>query len=85
QRRRLQDVLFPDGLHYSPKTKEYRTSYIHLLLEITVCFIETWASEKNKTRRHFVFGSRVVDILEKRSNYDYIRSLKNYIRKSERM
>jgi hypothetical protein len=26
QKRRWQDVLFPDGLHYSPKTKEYRTS-----------------------------------------------------------
>ena len=51
----------PDGLHYSPKTKEYRTSNIHLLLEITGCFIETWTSEKNKTRRQNVFGSRVVD------------------------
>ena len=65
--RRLQDVLFPDGLHYSPKTKEYRTSNIHILLEITGCFIDTWTSEKNKTRRQNVFGSRVVDILEKRS------------------
>jgi len=37
----LQDVLFPDGLHYSPKTKEYRTSNIHLLLEITGCFTDT--------------------------------------------
>jgi hypothetical protein len=61
QKRRLQDVLFPDGLHYSPKNKEYRTSNIHLLLEITGCLIETWASEKNKTRRQNVFGSRVVD------------------------
>ena len=60
QKRRLQDVLFPDGLHYSPKTTEYRTSNIHLLLEITGCFIETWTSEKNKTRRQNVFGSRVV-------------------------
>ena len=60
QKRRLQDVLFPDGLHYSPKTKEYRTSNIHLLLEITSCFIDTWTSEKNKTRRQNVFGSRVV-------------------------
>ena len=60
QKQGLQEVLFPDGLHYSPKTKEYRTSNIHLLLEITGCFIETWTSEKNKTRRHFVFGSRVV-------------------------
>jgi hypothetical protein len=68
QKRRLQDVLFPDGLHYSPKTKEYRTSNIHLLLEITGCFIDTWTSEKNKTRRQNVFGSRVVDILENRSN-----------------
>ena len=67
QKRRLQDVLFPDGLHYSPKTTEYRTSNIHLLLEITGCFIDTWNSEKNKTRRQNVFGSRVVDILEKRS------------------
>ena len=67
QKRRLQDVLFPDGLHYSPKTTEYRTSNIHLLLEITGCFIDTWTSEKNKTRRQNVFGSRVVDILEKRS------------------
>ena len=56
----LQDVLFPDGLHYSPKTTEYRTSNIHLLLEITSCFIDTWTSEKNKTRRQNVFGSRVV-------------------------
>ena len=31
------------------------------------CFIETWTSEKNKTRRQNVFGSRVVDVLEKRS------------------
>ena len=67
QKRRLQHVLFPDGLHYSPKTKEYRTSNIHLLLEITGCFIDTWNSEKNKTRRQNVFGSMVVDILEKRS------------------
>jgi hypothetical protein len=66
----LQDVLFPDGLHYSPKTKEYRTSNIHLLLEITGCFIDTWNSEKNETRRQNVFGSRVVDILEKRSKLD---------------
>ena len=60
QKRRLQDVLFPHGLHYSPKTKEYRTSNIHLLLEITGCLIDTWNSEKNKTRRQNVFGSRVV-------------------------
>ena len=60
QKRRLQDVLFPDGLCYSPKTTEYRTSNIHLLLEITSCFIDTWTSEKNKTRRQNVFGSRVV-------------------------
>ena len=58
--RALQDVLFPDGLHYSPKTTEYRTSNIHLLLEITGCFIDTWTSDKNKTRRQNVFGSRVV-------------------------
>jgi hypothetical protein len=25
QKQGLQEVLFPDGLHYSPKTKEYRT------------------------------------------------------------
>ena len=60
QKRRLQHVLFPDGLHYSPKTKEYRTSNIHLLLEITGCFIDTWTADKNKTRRQNVFGSRVV-------------------------
>ena len=59
-KRRLQEVLFPEGLWYAPKTREYLTSNIHLLLEITGCFIETWTSEKNKTRRQNVFGSRVV-------------------------
>ena len=59
-KRRLQEVIFPDGLWYAPKTREYRTKNIHLLLEITGCFIETWTSEKNKTRRQNVFGSRVV-------------------------
>ena len=29
-------------------------------LEITGCLIDTWTSEKNKTRRQNVFGSRVV-------------------------
>ena len=59
-KRRLQELIFPDGLWYAPKTREYRTTNIHLLLEITGCFIETWTSEKNKTRRQNVFGSRVV-------------------------
>lgn len=35
QKRRLQDVLFPDGLHYSPKTTEYRTSNVHITADIT--------------------------------------------------
>lgn len=74
QKRRLQDVLFPDGLHYSPKTTEYRTSNIHLLLEITGCFIDTWNSEKNKTRRQNVFGSRVVDNSFEISNFKIWRS-----------
>ena len=74
QKRRLQDVLFPDGLHYSPKTTEYRTSNIHLLLEITSCFIDTWSSEKNKTRRQNVFGSRVVDNSFEISNFKIWRS-----------
>ena len=74
QKRRLQDVLFPDGLHYSPKTTEYRTSNIHLLLEITGCFIDTWTSEKNKTRRQNVFGSRVVDNSFEISNFKIWRS-----------
>ncbi len=59
-KRRLQELIFPDGLWYVPKTREYRTTNIHLLLEITGCFIDTWTSEKNKTRRQNVFGSRVV-------------------------
>ena len=69
----LQEVLFPDGLHYSPKTTEYRTSNIHLLLDITNCFIETWGSEKNKTRRQNVFGSRVVDNSIEISNFELSR------------
>ena len=59
--RNRQDVLIPDGLHYSPKTKEYRTSNIHLLLEITGCFTETWASKQQqdpKTKCLRVSGSR---------------------------
>ena len=59
-KRRLQEVMFPDGLWYAPKTSEYRTSNIHLLLEITGCFIETWTGIKNKTQRQKAFGSHLV-------------------------
>ncbi len=59
-KRRLQEVLFPDGLWYAPKTREYLTSNIHLLLEITSCFRETWTPSKNKTQRQKAFGSHVV-------------------------
>ena len=48
------------GLWYAPKTSEYRTSNIHLLLEITGCFIETWTGIKNKTQRQKAFGSHLV-------------------------
>jgi hypothetical protein len=34
--------------------------------------METWSSDKNKTRRQNVFGSRVLDILEKRSKVNRI-------------
>jgi hypothetical protein len=54
-------------MNLAPKTKDYQTSNIHRILEITSCFIDTWSSAKNKTRRQNVFGSRVVDILEKKS------------------
>ena len=54
-------------MNLAPKTKDYQTSNIHRILEITSCFIDTWSSVKNKTRRQNVFGSRVVDILEKTS------------------
>lgn len=60
QKRRLQEVLFPSGLLYNPKTREYLTSNAHILLELTGCFIETWSTVKNKTQRQNAFGSRLV-------------------------
>ena len=47
-------------MNLAPKTKDNQTSNIHRILEITSCFIDTWSSVKNKTRRQNVFGSRVV-------------------------
>ena len=64
-------------MNLAPKTKDYQTSNIHRILEITSCFIDTWSSAKNKTRRQNVFGSRVVDILEKRSNSNGYRALRH--------
>jgi site-specific DNA recombinase len=60
QKRRIQEVLFPSGLLYDPKTREYLTSNAHILLELTGCFIETWGTVKNKTQRQNAFGSRLV-------------------------
>ena len=60
QKRRIQEVLFPSGLLYDPKTREYLTSNAHILLELTGCFIETWSTVKNKTQRQNAFESRLV-------------------------
>jgi hypothetical protein len=56
QKRRLQDVLFPSGLLYNPKTREYLTSNTHILFELTGCFIEIWSAEKTKPKGKMPLG-----------------------------
>jgi len=44
-----------NALKKSPKTSEYRTSNIYLLLQITDCFIGTWTRiKKPKGNKHLV-------------------------------
>ena len=44
------------------KKQEYLTSEMHLLFDITDCFIESWESNKNKTQRQNAFESRLVEL-----------------------
>ena len=45
------------------KKQEYLTSEMHLLFDITDCFIESWESNKNKTQRQNAFESRLVELV----------------------
>ena len=62
QKRSFQKLIFPEGLRYSMKKQEYLTSEMHLLFDITDCFIESWESNKNKTQRQNAFESRLVEL-----------------------
>jgi site-specific DNA recombinase len=63
QKRSFQKLIFPEGLRYSMKKQEYLTSEMHLLFDITDCFIESWESNKNKTQRQNAFESRLVELV----------------------
>ena len=62
QKRAFQKLVFPEGLRYSMKKQEYLTSEMHLLFDITGCFIESWEANKNKTQRQNAFESRLVEL-----------------------
>ena len=49
QKRVLQKLLFPEGLQYSLKNKEYLTSKAGVLFELTNCFSGIYADKIKKT------------------------------------
>ena len=51
QKRVLQKLLFPEGLQYSLKNKEYLTSKAGTLFELTNCFSNTYGNKTKKTHQ----------------------------------
>jgi site-specific DNA recombinase len=60
KKRKFQNLLFPEGLHYSIKNRKYLTSKTNTLFELTKCFSNGYASEKQKTHLQKSDGSRLV-------------------------
>ena len=62
QKRVLQKLLFPEGLQYSLKNKEYLTSKAGVLFELTNCFSNIYGGiikktyQENPDKSHLVPG-----------------------------
>jgi site-specific DNA recombinase len=60
KKRKFQNLLFPEGLHYSIKNRKYLTSKTNTLFELSNCFSNGYYSEKQKTHPQKWDGSRLV-------------------------
>ena len=48
KKRKFQNLLFPEGLHYSIKNRKYLTSKTNTLFELTKFFFQMVMTQKNK-------------------------------------
>ncbi len=60
KKRRFQSLLFPEGLLYSIKNRNYRTSKMSQLFELTSCFSRSWIVVKEKNHPQNEDGSCLV-------------------------
>ncbi len=60
QKRKFQYLLFPEGLEYSIKSRECRTSKISILFELTKSISKAYINEKQKTHQLLTNGSYLV-------------------------
>mgnify|MGYP006152975513 CR=1 FL=1 len=60
QKRVFQKLLFPEGLQYSLKNKEYLTSKTGVLFELTNCFSKTYFDKTKKTYQENLDKSHLV-------------------------
>ncbi len=60
QKRKFQTILFPDGLRFSPKSKQCLTSKMNLLFELSNCFSKLYTSKKEKTQMQKALESNLV-------------------------
>ena len=71
QKRVLQKLLYPEGLQYSLKNKEYLTSKAGALFELTNCFSNTYDDKIKKTHQEKPDKSYLVQITSEKSNAIY--------------
>ena len=60
QKRKLQSIVFPEGLQFSTKNKECRTSKMNLLFELTNSISLLYSSKKEETQVQFALESHLV-------------------------
>ena len=79
QKRVFPKLLFPGGLQYPLKNKEYLTSKTGLLFELTNCFSRTYFDKIKKTYQENLDKSHLVHLTSNISNslYDELELLKS--------
>ncbi|AFU67934.1 serine type site-specific integrase/recombinase [Psychroflexus torquis ATCC 700755] len=60
QKRKLQGIMFPEGLQFSTKNKECRTSKMNLLFELTNSLSVLYSSKNEETQVQFALESHLV-------------------------
>ena len=60
KKRKFQNLLFPEGFHYSIINRKYRTSKTNALFVLTKCFSDSYDVEKQKTHPQKWDGSCLV-------------------------